>query len=93
MQALLAQIPKGKVTTYAEMAKAMGCPRGARAIGNLLNKNPDPKNFPCCKVVKSNREIGGFTLGEAEKIKRLAAENIEISNGKVVGFKEKLYRF
>jgi O-6-methylguanine DNA methyltransferase len=93
MQQLLIQIPQGKVVTYAEMARAMGRPKAARAIGNLLNKNPDPNTFPCCKVIKSTGEIGGFALGNEDKIERLQKEGVEIENGKVVDLQKHIYRF
>lgn len=93
LQLLLIQIPKGKVTTYKEIAKAMGSPKGARAVGNLLNKNPDPDKYPCCKVVKSTGEIGGFATGTVEKIKRLKKEGIKIKDGKVVDFEERIFQF
>lgn len=93
LHVLLQKIPRGKVTTYAEMAKAMGTPRGARAVGTLLGKNPDPNTFPCCKVVRSDGTVGGYALGTTEKIRRLSEEGIPIVQGKIVNFQYYLFRF
>ena len=38
--AICAKIPKGNVSTYSKIARAMGKPKAARAVGNALNKNP-----------------------------------------------------
>ena len=89
---LLIQIPTGKVTTYKEIAHAMGT-TGYRAVGQLLNKNPHPDEFPCFKVVQSDGKLGGFALGDADKIVRLKKENIEVAKGKIVDFKSKLHQF
>lgn len=80
---LLKQIPRGKVTTYKELAIALGNPKLARAVGNALNKNRDLDNIPCYKVVKSNGEIGGFAFGQEEKIARLKKDEVVIDKGKV----------
>lgn len=89
---LLKKIPAGKVTTYKEIAHAMGT-KGYRFVGQLLNKNPHPNVFPCYKVVQSNGKLGGFALGDKNKIQRLKKDGIEVMDGKVVDFKEKLYQF
>ncbi|QQS59150.1 MGMT family protein [Candidatus Peregrinibacteria bacterium] len=93
LQSLLQEIPKGKVTTYAEIAKAMGVPRAARAVGTLLSKNPEPDTFPCYKVVRSDGNIGGYALGTEEKNRRLSAEGISIVNGKIVDREKEVFRF
>ncbi len=92
VQQLLIQIPYGKVTTYKDLAQAMGT-RGYRAVGQWLNRNPDPQRFPCCKVVKSDGSLGGYALGPKEKALRLAAEGIMVEGGKIVDFEERRYRF
>ena len=58
---LCKKVPKGKVSTYGEIAKALG-KKGlmSRAVGNALNKNPYAPIVPCHRIVKSNGEIGGF---------------------------------
>ncbi|MDR3781996.1 MAG: MGMT family protein, partial [Candidatus Nitrosotalea sp.] len=43
----LLQVPKGKVTTYSELAKAVCLKNGQRTIGRIMNKNPFPVIVPC----------------------------------------------
>lgn len=76
------KIPKGKVSTYKEIAIAIGKPRAWRAVGNVLNKNRDP-TVPCHRVVRTNLSIGGYSKGTKVKISRLIAEGIRIKNNKV----------
>lgn len=88
----LSKVPYGKVTTYKEIAKALNS-KAHRAVGNALNKNKDASKIKCFKVVKSNGNIGGYSKGAKEKIKRLEEEGIEVKNKKIVGFKKRLFRF
>ena len=88
----LLQVPKGKVTTYGELAKAVGLKNGQRHIGMLMKKNPFPVIVPCHRVVKSNGKIGGYAYGEIVKSKMLANEGIKIKDGKIIDFdKDKFY--
>jgi len=82
-----AKIPKGRVSTYARIANAIGSPDAARAVGNALNRNRD-KKVPCHRVVRSNGEVGGFARGMKKKIRILKSEGIEIRNGKLANFGE-----
>ena len=54
----LLQVPEGKVTTYSDLAKAVGLKNGQRIIGTIMKKNPFPVIIPCHRVVKSNGKIG-----------------------------------
>lgn len=45
------------------------------------------------KVVQSDGKLGGFALGQAEKIRRLNADSIHVENGKIKDFRTKLHRF
>ena len=76
-------IPKGKVSTYAEIAKTIGKNKASRAVGNALNKNPFAPIVPCHRVVQSNGSIGGFADGTSKKISMLKKEGIEIKNNKI----------
>ena len=67
-------IPKGKTMTYGEVAKAMGAPGAARAVGNALNKNRDLKNIPCHRVIRSDGSTGGYAFGAKKKIAILKKE-------------------
>ena len=88
----LLQVPKGKVTTYGELAKAVGLKNGQRVIGMIMKKNPFPVIVPCHRVVKSDGKIGGYAYGEIVKSKMLANEGIKIKDGKIMDFnKERFY--
>ncbi|WXG45393.1 MAG: MGMT family protein [Candidatus Atabeyarchaeum deiterrae] len=78
---LLTKIPKGKVTTYGEIAKALGDSHLSRAVGNAVRNNPYAPTVPCHRVIRSNGEIGGFggeLSGEKinEKIRLLKEEGV-----------------
>jgi O-6-methylguanine DNA methyltransferase len=79
------EIPRGRVTTYKEIAVAIGRPDASRAVGNALNKNPFPIEIPCHRVVRSDRLIGGFSKGGAEKTRLLEEEGVVIENGRLNG--------
>lgn len=85
----LSRIPKGKVSTYKEVALAVGSPRAYRAVGSILNKNKDTLNIPCYKVVRSDGFVGGYRLGSLRKEQLLKRDGIEINTGKVIN----LYRY
>jgi len=86
-------VPKGKITTYGDLAKAVGLKNGQRIIGKIMNKNPYPVLVPCHRVVMSTGKIGGYAYGEHVKMKILSDEGIEIINGKIQSFDKKLFRF
>ena len=73
---MLARIPEGKVTTYGDIAKALGHPNASRAIGRILNKNPNPVVVPCHRVVMSDGNIGGYAFGKARKKELLKKEGV-----------------
>lgn len=88
---LLLQIPKGRVTTYQELAHAMET-RAYRAVGSAMAKNQFLGKYPCYKVVKSNSEVGQYAGEVHKKIKLLEDEGIEIRNGRVVDFEKVLFK-
>lgn len=55
-----------------------------RKVGYLLSQNKDLIKFPCHRVVRENREIGGYRLGQKLKIYFLKKEKIKIRNKKVL---------
>ena len=65
------KIPRGKVKTYGEIAKKIGHPGAARAVGTALAKNRLPLIVPCHRVVRSNGEPGGFSAGDTNLKRRL----------------------
>ena len=70
---VVAKIPKGKVLTYKEVAKRAGNIKASRAVGNILNKNSDPK-IPCHRVICSDGKIGGYNKGAKMKREILKKE-------------------
>ena len=66
----LKKIPKGKVTTYLEVAKAIGKPRAFRAVANAVGKNPYPPKIPCHRVIRSDGSLGGYSGRGGIKKKR-----------------------
>jgi len=88
----LLQVPKGKVTTYSELAKAVGLKNGQRAIGRIMNKNPFPVIVPCHRVILSTGKIGGYAWGEKIKTNMLSKEGVQIKKGKILD-KDKIFRF
>lgn len=88
----LLQVPKGKVTTYSALAKAVGLKNGQRVIGRIMNKNPYPVVIPCHRVILSNGKVGGYAWGEKVKTKMLAKEGIKIKKGKILD-PNIIYRF
>ena len=89
----LSQIPKGKITTYGELAKAVDLKNGQRVIGRIMNKNHFPVIIPCHRVVNSDGKIGGYSYGEKVKTKMLSQEGLEIKNGKILDFEKRIFRF
>jgi len=94
---LMATIPKGKVTTYALIAKKLHT-KAYQAVGNACRQNPYAPRVPCHRVVKSDGTIGGFagkTKGKTvqNKIELLRKENVQVKDGKIVDFERVLFKF
>ena len=70
---LLRKVPRGKVTTYKAIAKALNT-KAYHAVGNAMNKNPYAPKVPCHRVVQSNGNIGGFASGTKKKMIMLKGE-------------------
>ena len=64
--AIVAKIPIGKVMTYKQVAAKAGSPHAARAVGNLMKNNYNPK-IPCHRVVRSDGKIGDYNRGGSER--------------------------
>ena len=84
---LLLKIPAGKVSTYGDLAKALGNPLASREIGRILGKNPNPIKVPCHRVVMSDGKVGGYAYGSERKRELLEKEGISFGNGIVSDFK------
>lgn len=60
---LTAEIPYGEVRSYQWLARKLGRPQAARAVGNALARNPIPIIIPCHRIVRRDGVIGNFLLG------------------------------
>lgn len=71
-----ARIPRGETRTYGWIARAIGRPRAARAVGQALGKNPFAPVVPCHRVVGINGRLTGYSGrgGIAAKKRLLARE-------------------
>jgi len=78
-EALLA-VPAGTVTSYSAIARAMGRPRAARAVGSAVGRNPVAVLIPCHRVLRAAGEIGGYRWGGARKQAMLALEGIRLED-------------
>ncbi|MBI4114928.1 MAG: MGMT family protein [Candidatus Niyogibacteria bacterium] len=72
---IVSKIPRGRVFTYKEVAKRAGSPKAYRAVGNILNKNHNPK-IPCHRVIRSDGRIGGYNKGVIHKHRLLQKEGV-----------------
>lgn len=87
---LTGKIPKGKVTSYKEIARKLNL--HPRIVARALACNKSPIIIPCHRVVHSDGRIGGYTpKGQKEKIKLLKKEGVKIVNSKAG--KEFFYSF
>lgn len=59
----LMKIPYGETISYGELAKCIGKPNAARAVGMALNRNPVPILVPCHRVIGTNGKLTGFAGG------------------------------
>jgi len=67
----LKKIPRGKVKTYSEVAKAIGKPLAVRAVANAIGKNPLAPQIPCHRVIRSDGSLGGYSGKGGIKTKKL----------------------
>ena len=67
----LKKIPRGKVKTYSQIAKAIGKPLAARAVANAIGKNPCPPMIPCHRVIRSDGSLGGYSGKGGIKTKKM----------------------
>lgn len=79
------KIPRGKVSTYKAIARVIGRPNSARAVGSALNKNYD-SSVPCHRVIGSDGFIGGYNRGLKQKIIKLKSEEVNIKKYAITNF-------
>jgi methylated-DNA-[protein]-cysteine S-methyltransferase len=69
-----AEIERGQTRSYQWLARQIGMPRAARAVGNALGSNPVPIIIPCHRVVRGDGSLGGYAFGQQMKRALLQAE-------------------
>jgi methylated-DNA-[protein]-cysteine S-methyltransferase len=85
---LLQRVPAGKVSTYGDLAKALGNPLASRQVGRILGRNPNPIKVPCHRVVMSDGKVGGYFYGSERKKELLEKEGISFTDESVNNFME-----
>lgn len=90
---ILAEVPKGKVTTYGDLAKELSkrdsnwSPNASRAVGTTMRNNPCGPQIPCHRVIKSDGTVGNFRGGGKgaveEKIAMLRNEGVKVVDRKI----------
>lgn len=75
-----AQVPRGQVATYGEIARQIGHPRAARAVGQALGHNPVPIIIPCHRILATDGSLGGYSGrgGLRTKARLLALEGAPV---------------
>ena len=68
------RIPFGEVTSYSTLARRIGHPQAARAVGNALGANPVPVIVPCHRVIRGDGSWGHYAFGGALKTRLLELE-------------------
>lgn len=77
----LLQIPSGHVTTYSEIASAIGAPRAQRAVGTAVGRNPVSWLIPCHRALRKSGALGGYHWGLPVKRAMLAWEGARADAG------------
>jgi methylated-DNA-[protein]-cysteine S-methyltransferase len=72
------EVPRGQITTYGEIARRIGKPKAAQAVGQALRHNPIPIVLPCHRVISSDGSLGGYggVMNSERKIKLLKLEGV-----------------
>lgn len=74
------RVPRGQVSTYAEIARRIGNPKAVRAVGQALRRNPIPIVVPCHRIIASDGSLGGYggNLRDARKVELLKLEGVRL---------------
>lgn len=89
---VVSQVPIGRVTTYGEVARALGDVVASRFVGLAMSRNDDIVRVPCRRVVQSDGRLGGYTGGGPQKKGALLeSEGVRVEDGKVVDLDELLF--
>jgi methylated-DNA-[protein]-cysteine S-methyltransferase len=81
----LQRIPYGRTLTYSELARLIGKPKAARAVGSANGANQIPIVIPCHRVIAAGGKLGGFGGGLPTKEALLMLESASPGNGSVAG--------
>jgi len=97
VHAALGEVPRGRVVTYAEVAKRLGC-RSAQAIGQALKRNPRAPEVPCHRVIRSDGRLGGYAgkrggVRVDRKRRLLREEGVEFDDEGKLTDPERLWRW
>ena len=76
----LQSIAYGQTVSYQAIAKAIGHPKSARAVGTACKRNPIPVIIPCHRVISATGTIGAYAGGKTRKIKLLRLEESTLSS-------------
>lgn len=88
---LVAQIPKGKVVTYGQVAKHADV--NPRVVGFAMNGNKDMKRIPCHRVVSMDGSLRGYALGLDMKRQKLENEGVSFLPNGMINLEKSLYTF
>ena len=77
----LMRIPSGEVTTYSEIARAIGKPTAVRAVGTAVGRNPVSWLIPCHRAMRKSGGLGGYHWGLPVKRALLAYETAQAQPG------------
>jgi O-6-methylguanine DNA methyltransferase len=82
---LIRTIPEGKVATYGQIAKLVGSPGAARAVGMCMKINPDAPRTPCHRIVASDGRLTGYSAegGIRKKKQMLLSEGVSFVGDRV----------
>ncbi|HYA22137.1 MAG TPA: MGMT family protein [Thermoproteota archaeon] len=89
------RIPRGKVSSYGAVAREVGVPGAARAIGSIMRGNPYAPVVPCHRVVYSDGRLGGFG-GKShipKKARLLRSEGVRVTQGRIADFSRVFFDF
>jgi O-6-methylguanine DNA methyltransferase len=76
------RIPRGRVATYGEVARAAGKPGAARAVGNVM-RTCDRPDVPCHRVIAAGGKLGGYGGSEAIKRTLLLGEGVIVRGSRI----------
>lgn len=91
---LIAQIPAGRVTTYGDLADALGLRTAARWVGEFMREHEHTPECVCHRVVRKDGDLGLYLRERtpAEKAARLQSEDVDVTDGVVEDFAEIVFR-